>query len=292
MKCKTAIRKFTEEYENRLVFGENLGAFYRYVNKKFCFKSAVGPLQDVNGSITVDAERKANLLQRAFVNCYTADNGCLPNSVKKVSSQLSRVYLYYTLVRRAIKRLKVKTKGGPDGIPPTFFINCCDELSYPLSLFFTYSFENSILPDEWLQSFITPLFKKGNASDPTNYRPISLTATMCKIMEVIIKDQLVQYLVDKGIINKHQHAFIRNHSTATNLLECINDWLVSIKSPSRTDVVYIDFSKVFDIVVTSKLLFKLECYGITGLLLRWIKCFICNRTQCVGFEHCYSFFVY
>ena len=75
-------------------------------------------------------------------------------------------------------------------------------------------------------------------------------------MEVIIKDQLVQYLVDKGIINKHQHAFIRNHSTATNLLECINDWLVSIKSPSRTDVVYIDFSKVFDIV-TSKLLFKL-----------------------------------
>ena len=96
-----------------MVSGENLGAFYCYANKKFCFKSAVGPLQDVNGSITVDAERKANLLQRAFVNCYTADNGCLPNSVKKVSSQLSRVYLYYTLLRRAIKRLKFKNKGGP-----------------------------------------------------------------------------------------------------------------------------------------------------------------------------------
>jgi ribonucleases P/MRP protein subunit RPP40 len=73
-------------------------------------------------------------------------------------------------------------------------------------------------------------------------------------------------------------------------LERIIDWLVSIKSPSRTDVVYIDFSKAFDTVVTSKLLVKLECYGITGLLLRWIKCFLCNRTQCVVLKHCHSSF--
>ena len=289
-KCKTAIRKFTEDYENRLVSNENIGAFYRYANKKFCFKSSVGPLQDENGAITSDPECKAMLLQRTFVNYYTADNGRLPTSVNKVSSQLSRVYFSSALVRRAIRRLKSKTKGGPDGIPPIFFINCCDELCYPLSLFFTYSFENSILPDIWLQSFITPIFKKGNAADPMNYRPISLTATMCKLMEVIIKDQLVRYLVTKGLINKHQHAFISNHSTATNLLECINDWLVFIKSPNRTDVVYIDFSKAFDTVVISKLLFKLECYGITGLLLRWIQFFLSNRMQCVVLDHCFSSF--
>jgi hypothetical protein len=289
-KCKTAIKQLTADYENRLISSGNLGAFYRYANKKFSFKSAVGPLHDEDGSLIVDPDHKVNLLQRAFVNYYTADNGCLPTAATKVSSQLSRVYFSPSLVRRAIKRLKVKTKGGPDGIPPIFFINCCDELSYPLSLFFTYSFENSILPNVWLKSFITPIFKKGNATDPTNYRPISLTATLCKIMEVIIKDQLVRYLVDKGLINKRQHAFIANHSTATNLLECINDWLVSIKSPDCTDVVYIDFSKAFDTVVISKLLFKLECYGITGLLLSWIRCFLSNRTQCVVLDHCFSSF--
>jgi hypothetical protein len=63
LKCKTAIEKLTDEYENRLVSGENLGAFHRYADKKFCFKSAVGPLQDESGSITIDAERKADLLQ-------------------------------------------------------------------------------------------------------------------------------------------------------------------------------------------------------------------------------------
>ena len=55
-------------------------------------------------------------------------------------------------------------------------------------------------------------------------------------------------------------------------------------------MVYIDLSKAFDTIVTSKLLFKLECYGIMGLLLRWIKCFLCNRTQCVVLEHCHSSF--
>jgi hypothetical protein len=101
------------------------------------------------------------------------------------------------------------------------------------------------LPEVWLKSFITPIFKKGNPCDANNYWPISLTATLCKLMEAIIKDQLVRYLVDKGLINKHQHAFITNHSTATNLVECINDWIVSLESPNHTDVVYIDFSKAF-----------------------------------------------
>jgi ribonucleases P/MRP protein subunit RPP40 len=109
-------------------------------------------------------------------------------------------------------------------------------------------------------------------------------------METIIKDLLVQYIVNKGLINKHQHTFITNHSTATNLLECINDGLVSTKSPNRTDVVYIDFSKVFDSIVTSKLLFKLESYGFTGLLLKWIECFLSNRIQCVVLYHTYSSF--
>jgi hypothetical protein len=107
-------------------------------------------------------------------------------------------------------------------------------------------------------------------------------------MESIIKDQLVQYLVTKGLISKHQHAFIKNHSTAANLLESINDWLVSLKSPNRTDVVFIDFSKAFDSIVISKLLFKLESYGITGQLLCWIACFLSDRIQCVVVDRCQS----
>jgi hypothetical protein len=287
-KCKYAIREFVKDYESHLVSNENIGAFFRYANKKFSCKSAVGPLQNEDGALLTDPECKADLLQRVFVSNYNLDNGRLPSSGKHASGYLSRIYFSPALVRRAIKKLNVNAKGGPDGIPPAFFSNCCEELSYPLSLLFTLSFEHSIVPDVWLKSFITPIFKKGNPCDPTNYRPISLTATICKLMETIIKDQLVQHLVNNCLLNKHQHAFIKNHSTATNLLESINDWLVSIKSPNRTDVVYIDFSKAFDSIVTSKLLYKLESYGVTGLLLKWIECFLSNRIQCVVLDHTFS----
>jgi hypothetical protein len=115
------------------------------------------------------------------------------------NKKLSYIHFSPTLVRRAIKKLKHKTKGGPDGIPPSFFINCCEELCYPLSVLFTLSFDCGIilLPSVWPTSFITSIFKKGNSADPNNYRPIALTATMCKIMETIMKDQIVSFLVRK-----------------------------------------------------------------------------------------------
>ena len=87
--------------------------------------------------------------------------------------------------------------------------------------------EFSYLPPDWLRAYITPVFKKGDPSSPLNYRPIALTCTICKIMEVIIKDQLLNYLLRNSLISRHQHGFLSKHSTTTNLLESTHDWIVS-----------------------------------------------------------------
>jgi hypothetical protein len=81
------------------------------------------------------------------------------------------------------------------------------------------------------------------------YRPIALTATMCKLMESVIKDQMASFLLDNGLISNHQHAFVKHHSTATNLLECIRDWSIGLNCHWQTDVIYIDFTKAFDSIV-------------------------------------------
>jgi hypothetical protein len=164
-------------------------------------------------------------------------------------NKLSRIYFTHSLIRHAIKRLQHKTKGGPDGIPPSFFINCRDELSYQLSLFFTFSFDNSILSSIWLTSFITPIFRKGNSTDPNNYRPIAHIATMSKLLESMIKGQMVQCLVDKGLISKHQHVFIKSNSTATNLLDCLRDWSACLESRAQIEIIYIDFTKKHSIAL-------------------------------------------
>jgi hypothetical protein len=107
-------------------------------------------------------------------------------------------------------------------------------------------------------------------------------------MEAIIKDQLVSYLLAKGLISKHQHAFIKKHSTITNLLECTHDWAIAMHGVKAVDAIYIDFSRAFDSVVHSKLLYKLSNYGISGCLLKWISAFLTDRSQCVVLEHCFS----
>jgi hypothetical protein len=149
------------------------------------------------------------------VQNFTFDYGQTPKAAtfSQPSSKLSNIIFSLTLVRRAIKKLKVNTAADPDGIPRILFIKCLDELCYPISLLFTLSFESGILPAAWLMSYITPIFKKRNPSFANNYRPIALTAIMYKLMETIIKDQMVQILSDKGLINKRQHAFIKIKKT-------------------------------------------------------------------------------
>jgi hypothetical protein len=72
------------------------------------------------------------------------------------------------------------------------------------------------------------------------------------------------------------------------LLECIRDWSIGLNCHWQTDVIYIDFTKAFDSIVQSKLLLKLEIFGISGLLLKWISGFLTNRTQCVVIDYCFS----
>ena len=107
-------------------------------------------------------------------------------------------------------------------------------------------------------------------------------------METVIKDQIIDYLLSKNVISKQQHGFVRKHSTTTNLLESTHDWIVGLGSANNVDVVYIDFSKAFDSIVFSKLLFKLQNCGISGRLLSWLSSFIHGRSQCVVLENCFS----
>ena len=68
-------------------------------------------------------------------------------------------------------------------------------------------------------------------------------------METIIKDQLLDFLLSKKLISKHQHRFMRKHLATTNLFECTYDWYVGLSNRNNIDIVYIDFSKAFDSIV-------------------------------------------
>jgi hypothetical protein len=101
-----------------------LGAFYCYANKKFSFKSAVGPSQDEYGLVTSDSQNKVSLLQRALLSAVRLTMVACLLMLKRFLVNSTRIFFSPSLVRQAIKHLETKTTGGPDGIPPIFLINC------------------------------------------------------------------------------------------------------------------------------------------------------------------------
>ena len=115
--------------------------------------------------------------------------------------------------------MKPNLSAGPDGYPPVLIRKLVNAIADPLAL--TYSSFVSVeqVPNVWRCAIVTPVYKSGAAYDVSNYRPISLTCVLCKVMERVIVSEVSNYLQQKGLINKHQHGFLSRRSTTTNLLE-------------------------------------------------------------------------
>ena len=114
-----------------------------------------------------------------------------------------------------------------------------------------------------------------------NYRPISLTSTILKVIESIIYSNIVNHCNKFNIINIEQRGFRDKRSTCTNLLEFLNNLTNNIDIGNAVDTITIDFAKAFDSINHNKLLVKLHSYGIVSKILGWIKEFLNSRSFCV-----------
>ena len=83
---------------------------------------------------------------------------------------------------------------------------------------FNFSLEEGIVPAECKEANITPLFKKGSRNKVENYRPVSLTSVVCKLLETLIRDHMVEFLVKHKLINTSEHGFLKARSYLTNIL--------------------------------------------------------------------------
>ena len=130
-------------------------------------------------------------------------------------------------------------------------------ISAPLVQIFNMTMEDNVLPAEWKKAFVSPIFKKGARNLAVNYRPISLTCIICKVMESLIRKSVMYHLVNGKLLSKKQHGFINGRSTVTQLLSFLDECVKSIVEGKVIDVVYLDFWKAFNSVQHHRLLTKL-----------------------------------
>jgi len=117
-------------------------------------------------------------------------------------------------------------------------------------MLFCQSLNDGMLPNEWKQAYVIPVLKKGSRQKATNYRPISLTSTVVKILESVIHTEVLKFLADKDILSHQQHGFICKKSCLTNLLE---DWTNALDQGYGVDVIYLDYSKAFNSIPHQRL---------------------------------------
>ena len=118
----------------------------------------------------------------------------------------------------------------------------------------------------------------------SNYRPISLCSAIAKVLEKLVTQRILSYLMKFNLLSSQQHGFLPSRSTTTQLLSCLSDWTLAKAKKEPCYVIYLDFKKAFDSVDHSKLLHKLSSYGIEGQVKGWIGSYLGNRQQRVSVE--------
>ena len=122
----------------------------------------------------------------------------------------------------------------------------------------------------------------------SNYRPVSLTSQVSKIIGTILRDAIVSYLEGSNLIRDSQHGFRKGRSCLHNLLVFLDKVTTIVNEGQSADVIYLDFAKAFDKVPHQRLLQKLEGHGIQGTLLDWISLWLTNRRQRVCIQGKFS----
>ena len=135
------------------------------------------------------------------------------------------------------------------------------------------------VPDDWKIADVTPIFKKGKKSDPGNYRPVSLTSQIGKVMESILKDDMLDHIRKYNLITDTQHGFVSRRSCLTNLLVFLEEVTKYIDNGHPVDAIYLDFQKAFDKVPHKRLLLKVRDMGFSVNVCNWIENWLVERNQ-------------
>ena len=284
-RCKAILHKakhsFVKKKCDNLTSSPSTNAFWslaKNVSKNFC-NSNFPPLFRPDGSIANSPTEKATLFGSQFsANSTLDDSDALEPSNLPLSRPMSMPIVSQRKVRRVLRSLNTNKASGPDGIPPRFLKEFADELAPVLCRLFRLILLTSIYPSPWKHALVQPVPKKGDHSNPSNYRPIALTSTIAKVFESLLNAHILKHLESHSLLSDHQYGFRKARSTGDLLSYLTHIWSSSLRDFGESFIVALDISKAFDRVWHKALLAKLPSFGFTPSLCNLISSFLSNRS--------------
>ena len=236
-----------------------------------------------------DPVDKANILNNYFCEQSSIDDShtSLP-PFEPFTSTLNNVHISDTDVDDVLKLLDKNKACGPDLINPCLLKEGRAILSTKLCYIFNQSLSNSYFPSSWKLANVVPIFKKGDKTQSSNYRPISLLSCIGKVFEKCVFKHLHNYLVANNIIIPAQSGFTPKDSAVFQLIDLYDTISKAMDEGKEVRAVFCDISKAFDRVWHHGLLFRLRWIGVIGPLLSWFGSYLHNRFQRVAMEGSFS----
>ena len=191
-------------------------------------------------------------------------------------------------VVKASERMDNKLTTGPDQVPNRLLKLAVPAMRNCLAALFNLSIQKGTLPNIWLNSIVTPIYKAGDHTIPTNYRPISITSCVLKLLERCISDQLKQHLRNTRFLRPNQFGFRAGHNCESCLLKIVHDCKKALDQQECVGLVCIDLSKAFDSLPVSGILSALASAGLDPSALAWFRSYLHGRKQQVKIQNTLS----
>ena len=249
-----------------------------------------------NNTILSDPKNIAESFNNYFCNVGPQLNSLLPANNFDFKTYLTTDYKNsffcsetcdYEL-QEIIKDLKISNSSNGDDISSKIIILCSNLIAKPLVHIFNLSVRQGIFPNMLKSSKVIPIFKKGDKTNMSNYRPISLTSPFSKVFEKLIHKRLTAYLDKYKILQEYQFGFRKLHSTSLAVIDIVSMIERELYSDNHVMGIFLDLQKAFDTVNIEILLSKLYIYGIRGHMFNWFSTFLKGRNQITAIFNIHS----
>lgn len=172
-----------------------------------------------------------------------------------------------------------ETSPGADRVTYSMLKHIHPSLKTIILQTFNRIYQENFFPQSWRTAIVVAIPKPGkDHSNPLNYRPISLTSCLCKILEKMVNIRLMWYLESNGCISKIQSGFRQNRSTTDHLTALENDLRVAMNQKLHTIAVFFDLTKAYDMAWKYGIVRNLYQYGLRGNLPNFIRNFLMDRS--------------
>ena len=162
--------------------------------------SGINTLRE-NGILKADTLDKANICNRQFQSAFTREsNDEIPSKGTSTFTAMDEITVDPKGVSKLLNNLNIHKAPGPDGLSARVLKECSSEIAPVLAYIYNESLAQGAVPDDWRQTNVAPVFKKGEKFDIANYRPVSLTCICCKTLEHIIVSNINKHLALESIL--------------------------------------------------------------------------------------------